>query len=169
MRTLKSVTRRALIAASLSLAALVSTASAIDIAIVAAAANTANEQTNTRFTDPRDMLVADGRFDSVTIISTTRFGGGHTPTLAELQQFDAVLTWSNDSHDDSEALGNVMADYVDSGGGVVVAVFGNTSPNPGAPVARPLADWALRDHPTGEAVTSKDPPARRRPPAGSSP
>ncbi|HVL39691.1 MAG TPA: PEP-CTERM sorting domain-containing protein [Fimbriimonadaceae bacterium] len=99
------------------------------IAIVAAAANTANEQTNTRFTDPRDMLMADGRFSQVDIISTTRFGGGHTPTLAELLQYDAVLHWTNDSNDNSVALGNVFADYVDAGGGVVVAVFANTSTN----------------------------------------
>lgn len=120
-----------------------SDAGAIDIAIVAAAANTADEQNNTRFTDPRDMLLADGRFDSVDIISTTRFGGGRTPTLTELLQYDAVLTWSNDSHDDSVALGNVMADYVDAGGGVVVAVFGNTSPNPARQL---LGRWATGDY-----------------------
>ncbi len=117
-------------------------AMAIDIAIVAAATNTANEQTNTRFTDARDMLVADGRFSTVDIISTTEFGGGGTPDLATLLQYDAVLTWSNVSHEDSEALGNVMADYVDAGGGVVVAVFGNTSPNP----ARQLRGRWLTDN-----------------------
>lgn len=100
------------------------------VAIVAAAANTANEQTNTRFTDPRDKLMATGLFESVTIISTTPYGGGHTPTLDELLQFDAVLTWTNDSHEDSVGVGNVMADYADAGGGVVVAVFTNTTTNP---------------------------------------
>ena len=99
------------------------------VAIVAAAANTANAQTNVRFTDRRDMLMADGRFSQVDIISTTPFGDGHTPTLAELQQYDAILHWTNDSNADSVALGNVFADYVDSGGGVVVAVFANTSAN----------------------------------------
>ncbi|MCW5753191.1 MAG: hypothetical protein KIT24_00620 [Phycisphaeraceae bacterium] len=98
-----------------------------DVAIVAAASNTANEQTNTRFTDPRDKLMGTGLFNSVTIISTTPFGGGRIPTLEELQQYRAVLVWSNDSHRDSVALGNVLADYVDAGGGVVHAVFGNTS------------------------------------------
>ena len=106
------------------------TAGAADVAIVAAAANTADPQNNTRFTDARDVLLADGRFDSVDIINTTRFAGGGTPSLDTLQGYDAVLTWSNDSHDDSVSLGNVLADYVDGGGGVVVAVFGNTSPNP---------------------------------------
>lgn len=104
------------------------------VAIVAAAVNTATPQSNPRFTDPRDMLVNDGRFGVVDIINTTPFGGGGTPTLATLQQYDAVLTWSNDSHANSETLGDVMADYVDGGGAVVVAVFGNTSAN----VARQL-------------------------------
>ena len=38
-----------------------------------------------------------------------------------------MLTWSNDSHQDAVHLGNLLADYVDQGGGVVVAVFNNTS------------------------------------------
>lgn len=100
-----------------------------DVAIVAAATNTADEQTSPRFTDPRDKLMETGLFNSVTIISTTPYGGGHTPTLDELEQFEAVLTWSNDSHADSVGVGNVLADYVDAGGGVVVAVFTNTTTN----------------------------------------
>ena len=99
------------------------------VAIVAAATNTANEQTNTRFTDPRDMLVADGRFASVTIISTTPYGGGFTPTLFDLLNYDAILHWTNDSNANSVGLGNGFADYVDAGGGVVVSVFANTSLN----------------------------------------
>lgn len=118
-----------LIAAPLSATGVAGVVTGPRVAIVAAAANTANPQTNTRFTDPRDMLVADGRFSAVDIINTTPFGGGGTPTLATLQQYDAVLTWSNDSHANSETLGDVMADYVDGGGAVVVAVFGNTSAN----------------------------------------
>ena len=100
------------------------------VAIVAAATNTANAQTNPRFTDPRDVLVADGRFSQVDIISTTPYGGGGTPALSTLLQYDAVLHWTNDSNADSVSLGNVLADYVDAGGGVVVAVFANTSLNP---------------------------------------
>lgn len=99
------------------------------VAIVAAASNTADEQTNTRFTDPRDKLMSTGLFDEVVIISTTPFGGGHTPTLAELLGFDAVITWTNDSHEDSVGVGTALADYVDAGGGVVVSVFSNTSTN----------------------------------------
>ena len=111
-------------------ASLAAGAQAPRVAIVAAATNTANAQTNPRFTDPRDVLVADGRFSQVDIISTTPFGGGGTPTLNTLLQYDAVLHWTNDSNADSVSLGNVLADYVDAGGGVVVAVFANTSLNP---------------------------------------
>jgi len=47
----------------------------------------------------------------------------NTPTLAELQDYDAVLVYSNRIYDDPELLGDVLADYADNGGGVVVAVF----------------------------------------------
>ncbi len=97
------------------------------VAIVAAATN--SNIMSERFTDLRDVLVADGRFNSVDIISTTRFGTG-TPTLGDLLQYNAVIHWSNDSNDDAVALGNVLADYVDSGRGMVQAVFANTSSNP---------------------------------------
>jgi hypothetical protein len=46
-----------------------------------------------------------------------------TPTLAELLAYDAVITWSNSSYADGAAMGDVLADYVDAGGGVVVAVY----------------------------------------------
>ncbi|MGB0386792.1 MAG: choice-of-anchor D domain-containing protein [Ardenticatenaceae bacterium] len=51
----------------------------------------------------------------------------NTPTLAELSAYDAVLTWTNYDHADPEALGNVLADYVDAGGAVVVSVFSFTN------------------------------------------
>ena len=46
-----------------------------------------------------------------------------TPTLADLQAFSSVLVYSDTSFVDSNALGNVLADYVDAGGTVVVATF----------------------------------------------
>ena len=60
---------------------------------------------------------------------------GQTPTLADLLPYDGVLTWSNASFQDSIALGDVMADYVDAGGAVVVAVFGTTTTTANAPAA----------------------------------
>ncbi len=93
---------------------------ATDVAIVAAAGSGSGDA---RFTDPRDKLVGTGRFNVVDIIDA----GVVTPTLQTLQQYDAVIVWSNLNYLDSAALGNVLADYVDAGGGVVIAVFGNTT------------------------------------------
>ena len=42
-----------------------------------------------------------------------------TPTLAQLQQYDIVVPFSNSAFLDSDTLGNNLADYVD-GGGIVV-------------------------------------------------
>lgn len=49
--------------------------------------------------------------------------GQHVPTLAELKTYKSVLVYSDAAYYDPVALGNVLADYVDSGGGVVVATF----------------------------------------------
>ncbi len=69
--------------------------------------------------DVTDFLTASLRFSSVTAFDAL----AATPTLTELQNFDAVLTYSNYDYHDSVALGDVLADYVDSGGAVVVASF----------------------------------------------
>ncbi len=53
-----------------------------------------------------------------------------TPTLVQLQAYDAVLVTNDDVFQDPTALGNVLADYVNGGGGVVVAVFANTFGEP---------------------------------------
>ncbi|WP_440956329.1 Ig-like domain-containing protein [Methanosarcina sp. Mfa9] len=45
-----------------------------------------------------------------------------TPTLAELQQYDVAIVWSNYPYYDKVALGDVLADYVDSGGNVIIQV-----------------------------------------------
>ena len=97
-------------------------------AIVAASTNTANAQAEPRFTDPRDKIMATGLFGHVDIINATGIGDGTgTPSLATLMQYDAVIVWSNVSFVDSIAMGDVLADYVDAGGGVVVALFANTT------------------------------------------
>jgi hypothetical protein len=57
-----------------------------------------------------------------------RFDGAlNTPDLFFLQNYESVLVWTNNDFDDATAMGNVLADYVDAGGGVVVATFGNTT------------------------------------------
>lgn len=91
-----------------------------NVAIVAAAASTS---TDPRFTDVQAKLMGTGRFSSVAIINASTT----TPSLAELQAYDAVITWSNVNYQNATALGDVLADYVDAGGGVVVAVYANST------------------------------------------
>jgi len=80
--------------------------------------------------DVQAKLMATGQFSKVDIIDVRTT----TPTLAQLQAYKAVLVYSDALYADSNALGNVMADYVDNGGGVVCAMFeigyGSNLPNP---------------------------------------
>ncbi len=87
-----------------------------DVAIVAAAASSSSDG---RFTDPQAKLMGTGYFNSVTIINASTT----TPTLAQLMAYDAIITWSNVNYLDPVGLGNVFADYVDAGGGVVASVY----------------------------------------------
>jgi hypothetical protein len=43
-----------------------------------------------------------------------------TPSLAMLQEYECVLTWVNYAYADKDAMGNVLADFVDVGGHVVL-------------------------------------------------
>jgi len=43
-----------------------------------------------------------------------------TPTAGHLEEYDCVLTWSHSPYQDRTALGDNLADYVDSGGAVVI-------------------------------------------------
>ncbi len=71
--------------------------------------------------DVRNTLVAAGL--DVTIIDAG--AGTTTPALTDLLTYDAVLTWSNLGYPyaDAIALGHLLADYVDAGGGVVHGAF----------------------------------------------
>jgi hypothetical protein len=46
-----------------------------------------------------------------------------TPTLSDMQAFDALLVWDLQPFLDTTVLGNNLADYVDAGGKVVIATF----------------------------------------------
>ena len=99
------------------LAALTAPAQAqIDVAIAAAAQASL---TDCRYTDVQAFLMGTGQFSSVDIVDVVTT----TPSLATLQGYDAVLTWSNTSYNSAAAMGDVLADYIDAGGGVVVATF----------------------------------------------
>jgi len=92
------------------------------------AASTTN--TACQWTSPQAALLATGQFAVVDIVNVTT-GGGGTPTLPQLLQYDALLCYTNSSPASNVAWGDVLADYVDAGGGVVVAVFANTSTTAG--------------------------------------
>ena len=77
----------------------------------------ADSQTNAD--SVRDALIAHG----LTNVTAIAGSGLVAPTLAELLAYDAVLTWTNQSYADSAAMGDVLADYTDAGGGVVCAVY----------------------------------------------
>ncbi|HRI44615.1 MAG TPA: dockerin type I domain-containing protein [Fimbriimonadaceae bacterium] len=100
-------------------AASLTTSMAVSVAICAAA----NSTIGPNFTDPQTKLLNTGLFTAVDIINAT----SATPTLAQLQAYDAVLVWSNVNFQSNVALGDVLADYVDSGGGVVVSTFANST------------------------------------------
>lgn len=68
--------------------------------------------------DLAQALSDDGSLGEVTVLDC----GYGTPTLAELQRYDAVLAWDYYSFDDNAALGDVLADYLDSGHGVVLGM-----------------------------------------------
>ncbi|MBS0187947.1 MAG: hypothetical protein JSS51_07750 [Planctomycetes bacterium] len=87
--------------------------------LICAAASLANSTADPRFTDPRNKLVGTGYFSAIDLYDANL----STPTLAELQKYDVVFTWSNVEYKDPVAMGNVLADYTDWGGGVVVAMF----------------------------------------------
>jgi len=75
--------------------------------------------------DVKDVLERSGAFVSVAIVDLT----ATTPTGEELDAFDAVLVWSDNGFADADTLGDHLADYVDRGGGVVVAAVSFDAPD----------------------------------------
>jgi len=59
--------------------------------------------------------------DTMSLLSTT-------PSLANLTPYDSVLVFTNFSPSNPSALGNTLADYVDGGGGVVLATYAMSQP-----------------------------------------
>lgn len=74
--------------------------------------------TNNGLQDIQQKLQETGQFERVSILNI----GNNTPSLNELKNYCAVLVYSNSNYN-TTALGNVMADYVDWGGGVVCMMF----------------------------------------------
>jgi hypothetical protein len=97
-----------------------SSAMALPKVAIVAAANAS--PTHANYTDPQAKLMGTGLFDLVDVIPVT----AATPSLASLMTYDAIIVWSNSSFLDGNALGDVVADYVDAGKGVVVTTFATT-------------------------------------------
>ncbi|GAB4204615.1 MAG: hypothetical protein OHK0022_29950 [Roseiflexaceae bacterium] len=74
---------------------------------------------NTYLDGVAQSLRSSGTFRSVAAINAATT----TPTLAELQQYNAVLVFSNTGFADAALLGDRLADYADGGGGVVTMHF----------------------------------------------
>ena len=72
-----------------------------------------------KLTDIQRKLQGTGQFSTVSVMDVR----DKTPTLTELLEFDAVMVHRNERYHDATSLGNVMADYVDSGGAVVCMMF----------------------------------------------
>ena len=66
--------------------------------------------------DVVDLVQCSGEFESVDGWDLV----AATPTLADLQFHHAVLVWNDRALPNAAALGDVLADYVDAGGGVVL-------------------------------------------------
>lgn len=73
-------------------------------------------------TDVLNRLRATHRFASVDSLGND-CSEAPTPTLATLLHYRAVLVYSDCDFNDNVAIGNVLADFVDRGGRVVVATF----------------------------------------------
>jgi len=71
--------------------------------------------------DVKAKIVASGLFSASQVATLSVAEGKPIPTRGELLEYDAVLVFSNLRFNDPDALGNVLADYLDRKGGVVVA------------------------------------------------
>src|SRR5262245_48807733 len=74
--------------------------------------------------DLQGKLTAFGFFPAVDAFDA----GAATPTLVDLQAYDALLVVSDFDFSDSVALGDVVADYIDAGGAVVLSEFTISDP-----------------------------------------
>jgi hypothetical protein len=76
------------------------------------------------FSVPQAELTATGKFSTVDVFDANVA----TPSLGTLQDYDVVLAYTNFIPFDAVGLGNVLADYVDTGGGVAIATYSFSSP-----------------------------------------
>jgi len=82
---------------------------------VAVMGRPANPEWNT---EVQNKLIATGLFTTV-----DAYNLGITPTLEQMQSYDAILVYTDGGISNPVTFGDDLANYVDSGGGVVAAVF----------------------------------------------
>jgi hypothetical protein len=75
--------------------------------------------------DVQSKLLATGAFAAVDIFDAITA----TPSLSTLRSYSAVLTWCSVPYISASGLGDVLAQYWDGGGAVVVAIVGNNIGN----------------------------------------
>ncbi len=102
--------RSTCVALTTALALLLATpAAAIEVAVYAA-------DYNNFYPDVHDKLEDTGLFDNVDSFDATAL----TPSIADLMAYDAVLVYSQLDFLDADAMGDVLANYMDAGHGVVL-------------------------------------------------
>jgi len=94
---------------------------AFDLYGAATVAVLAAEQTPSYGPDVLAKISSVGSIASVNWISVT--GGAAIPSLAQLCHYQSLLVFSDYDFTDPVAMGNVLADYVDQGGGMVLQTF----------------------------------------------
>ena len=89
--------------------------SSASVAVVAA------EAVSAWTSDVASKIAGVGSIPRVDIIPATF--GYPVPSLAQLRAYQSVLVFSDQSFNDNVGMGNVLADYLDQGGGVALATF----------------------------------------------
>jgi Bacterial Ig domain/Immunoglobulin I-set domain/Immunoglobulin domain len=84
-----------------------------------------------------------GQVDGFSVMS------GPAPPLSQLMEYDAVLLFSDYSFSDPVSLGNVLADYIDSGHGVVINTFAFSVPLQGRIVSGGYLPFSIGGYTTG--------------------
>jgi hypothetical protein len=92
-----------------------------DLFTGASVAVLAAESTVAWNSDVTNKIAGVGFLPKVDLIPVT--SGSPVPTLAQLRSYQSVLVFSDYPFNDPVAMGNVLADYLDQGGGVVLQTF----------------------------------------------
>jgi hypothetical protein len=75
--------------------------------------------------DVQGVLLGDERLGRVDVFEIS----GATPDEEDLEGYDVVFTYAELPYQDPDAVGDLLADFVDDGGGVVVAAYAFSAPH----------------------------------------